>query len=156
MTGRVPRSRDAEGAARFAVFGCALAALLAALLVCSGTTVARLGHGPHAARYAPSSRTVARLADAAAAWHGRRGTAARYAGVPTRVCSASGHGRGSGCSGASESGPDATLPGPPPQPTPAPPPRLPLVAASPATGPAGPLTGSDLSPDLHVLQILRT
>ncbi|GGO92342.1 hypothetical protein GCM10012280_42300 [Wenjunlia tyrosinilytica] len=135
------------------MLGCALATLLAALLVCSGSLAPR--GGVHH-RSLPMKAHAAAPAAVKVRPHDVDAKADRTA--PTaHVCSAAGDGTGhSGCDGSSEQNAGATLPGPLPQPAPAVPPRLPIAVALPAPGPAGPLPGSDLSPDLHRLQVLRT
>lgn len=167
MTGGLPRTRDTGRPARLAALACAVSTLLAALLLCVSPASA------HGAPAGPSGTATAGSANVRTGPFGHagplglptverpvQGPALDHAAAPVHVCSAldpdRGRGGRSGCSGSSEPGADATLPGPPPQPGLAALPYLPLLPAAPASGARGPLPGSDLAPDLHVLQVQRT
>ncbi len=180
MTATRPHRRTADPRHRVVVFGFALAALLATLAVCSGTSAVApptpaarpwllsgtsTAAPPVSADPQRSARPVTPVTGQRATGHGGRDGAgaapeaeAGRAYGPALVCSPfeRGAGHGSGCSGPTEHLADATLPGPPPQPAPASPPRLPLAPAGAAPGPDGPLSDADLAPDLHLLQVMRT
>lgn len=153
MTGGLPTTSDTGRPARLAALACALGTLLAALLLCAAPAPAH-----HHSRDSRTGASGVRSGPAAADRPVQGPAPGRTAPPgPAHVCSALDHDGGrSGCSGSSDQNADATLPGPPPQPVLTALSRPASLPASAAPGPAGPLPGSDLAPDLHLLQVLRT
>lgn len=133
-----------------------LLAGLLAVLPCAGRAHAVARTGP------PPVTTVTAQPAAVASAHGlRHHRAQQVKGTerpPLVWCTVDGEQPtpGSGCSSHPYCGQESQLPNAPPQPVPAVPARLVAPQARPAPPVLTPLSGPDLAPDLHALQIQRS